>query len=335
MESTLYIGTYTHGDSKGIYRAVLRDGTPRIAGCTEAVNPSYLAIHGDRLYAVRETEGGGVASYRVAPGGEPALVGERPVAGDAPCHLCVAGNLLCVSNYGSGTLSVFELDGEGEPAPLPRVIAHRGRGPHAERQRAPHVHQALPTPDGSFLAVCDLGIDAVCFYPLNAQMDAQGIREPAQSVPMPGGAGPRHAAFGPHGCWYVLCELSCQVLAYRGYGDDAKLIQRCDALRDGDPESIGAAVRLSPDGRLLLASIRGANTLALWDVSPEGALSGARWADARGDGPRDAAFTPDGTHVLCACERDDRVTVFALRDAALEFVGAVAVPMPTCVCFAP
>ena len=331
MGARLCIGTYTDGGSRGIYHAVWRDEALHITGCTGAVNPSYLAVDGDRLYAVRETGDGGVAVYRVATGGALALTGERPVGGDAPCHVCVAGNRLYVSNYASGTLAVFDMDGAGELAPLPRVIAHEGRGLHATRQQAPHVHQALPSPDGRFLAVCDLGIDAVCFYPL----DARGVHEPAQPVPMPGGAGPRHMAFGADGCWYVLCELSCEVLAYRGYGSDAKLMQGCGALRGGDPESIGAAVRLSPDGKLLLASVRGANTLALWDVSPEGTLSGARWFDARGDWPRDAAFTPDGGHVLCACERGDRITAFAVRSSSLAFVGETPVPAPTCICFVP
>jgi len=329
MGTRLFIGTYTGGDSKGFYQAVWRDGTLRIAGCTEAVNPSFLAVHNNTLYAVRETQEGGVASYRIEPDGTLTPAGEQPVRGDSPCHLCATDQQLYVSNYSSGTLTVFDAETDGTLAPPPRVIAHAGRGAHAERQEAPHVHQAQPTPDGAFLAVCDLGTDAVYFYPL----DAEGVRAPAQRVQTPSGAGPRHAAFGSDGYWYVLCELSCDLLVYRGYGDNAKLIRKCGALRDNDPESIAAALRLSPDGTLLLASIRGANTLALWGVAPDGALSGARWFDAHGNWPRDAAFTPDGKYVLCACEKDDRITSFAVRGGELAFLRATTVPAPTCVCF--
>jgi len=331
METRFYVGTYTGKGSKGIYHGIWQDGAMRITGSAKAVNPSYLTVHKDRLYAASETGDGVVAAYRIAPDGALTLINKQSAGGDSPCHVSVQGGRLFVSNYSSGALGVIELDADGGLASPPKVIAHAGSGPNADRQEAPHVHQALPTTEGDFLAVCDLGIDAVCFYPL----DGQGLQPPAQTVETSSGAGPRHAAFGTDKCWYVLCELSCQVLAYRGYGNDAKLMQTCGALRDGDPtESSGAALKLSTDGKLLLASIRGANTLALWDVGADGTLSGLRWFDTQGDCPRDAAFTPDGSHVFCACEGDGRMTVFAVRDGQLAFVHAEPIPTPTCVCFA-
>lgn len=325
----IFIGTYTAGNSQGIYRALWRDETLQIIGCTEMVNPSYLAVYANRLYAIRETDAGVIASYKVE---SDALTqtGEQSVFGDAPCHLYVLDNRLYISNYGSGTLTIYDLDRDGALVPPPRLIAHEGCSIHA-RQRAPHVHQAQPTPDGAFLAVCDLGSDAVLFYPL----DTNGIHMPAQRVLMPEGAGPRHAAFGTNKMWYVLCELSCDLLVYQGYGSDARLLRKFTLLRDGDPESAGAALRFSPDGTLLLASIRGANALVIWHMSPDGMLSGARWFNAHGNWPRDAAFTPDGRYVLCACERDNRITVFAVSGGQLVFMHATAVPSPTFICFMP
>lgn len=328
VEFSLWIGTYTHGNSQGIYRALWWGGTLHTGGFTAMENPSYLAVHENRLYAVRETDEGSVVSYHVDANGGLVVTGEQPVLGDAPCHLCVVGNQLYVSNYQSGGLAIFELDGQGAVTSPPRVIAHEGGGAN-ERQRSPHVHQAQPTPDGRFLAVCDLGTDAIYFYPLHAD----GIHMPAQRVPTAAGAGPRHAVFGANETWYVLCELSCELLVYRGYGSDAKLIGKMTTLRAGDTESACAALRLSPDGTLLLATVRGANTLVLWDVSPEGELSGQKWFDAHGDWPRDAAFTPSGRHVLCACELDNQVTSFAVSDGRLLFLQATALPSPTCICF--
>ena len=323
-----FIGTYTSGGSQGIYRAHWRNEVLQITECAKIENPSFLTAQKNTLYAARETNNGSVAAFRVEPD---ALtpIGEQPILGDAPCHLCVTGERLYVSNYTSGSLTIIDLDADGAFASSPRVIQHEGRSVHA-RQRAPHVHQSQPTPDGRFLAVCDLGTDAVIFYPL----DGDGLHTPGQRVQTPAGAGPRHAAYGGNECWYVLCELSCELLVYTGYGNEAKLVFRFNALRDTDPESTGAALQLSPDGKLLLASVRGANTLVLWNVSPDGILSGDRWFDAHGDSPRDAVFTPDGRHVICACERSDRVTVFALRDGELVFLHAAGVPMPTCISLA-
>ncbi len=326
----LYIGTYTHGESEGIYQAALAEGTLRIAGSTRADSPSYLAAHRGMLYAVRETHDGGVASYHIGAEGALALTGAEPVQGDAPCHLCVDEGALYVSNYLSGTLSVLALDAQGGVTTPLRQIAHQGHGPNAQRQEGPHVHQSAMSPDGTALAVCDLGIDAVVFYPRSAV----GIAQPGESVATPAGAGPRHALFGKGKVWYVICELSCQVLVYEGYGRQAWLRQALSALRGDGQGSSGAALRLSPDGSLLLASIRGENTLVLFRVDGNGALSAPQIIDCGGDWPRDAAFSPDGRHVLCACEHSNQVTLFAVADGALAPLGSTACPTPTCLCFA-
>ncbi|MCL1796219.1 MAG: lactonase family protein, partial [Clostridia bacterium] len=113
MATTFFIGTYTDGDSKGIYRADWNDGAIRVREWYEAVNPSYLITHKNTLYAVQETENGSVSSYSIAPNGELTLTGRHPVSGDAPCHLCAVNNRLFISNYTSGALASIDLNDGG------------------------------------------------------------------------------------------------------------------------------------------------------------------------------------------------------------------------------
>lgn len=327
----LYIGTYTHDGSKGIYLAEFSDGALRLAGHTEADNPSYLAFHDSTLYAVRETKSGGVSSYRAAGDGTLTLSGSHPVLGDAPCHVCASGGFLYVSNYLSGTLTVFALDERGDIAPPARVIAHEGNGSHLARQAAPHVHQSAPSPDGTYLAVCDLGIDEVVFYPLRERE----VGLPGERISAPPGSGPRHLVFGRDEIWYLVCELSCMVLVYQGYGRRARLVQTLPTLENEGTGSFGAAIRLSPDGRLLLASVRGENTLALFSVQSDGSLAAPKVFGAGGGWPRDAAFSPDGRFVLCACEQSHRITVFSVETGALRYLSSTPCPSPACLCFAP
>src|SRR5665213_3617265 len=59
--SLIFIGTYTHGASRGIYSARLSGATGAVTGLTVAAEtgaPTYLALSPDRrfLYAVRDTE---------------------------------------------------------------------------------------------------------------------------------------------------------------------------------------------------------------------------------------------------------------------------------------
>ena len=331
MAHTVWIGTYTREGSPGIVRADFDDVALRIRSAVPANNPSYLAVNGACLYAVSETSNGGINSYRIEGDQGLRLTGSQRVLGDAPCHLYVDGRYVYVSNYDSGSLSVFELDKEGAVHAAARVISHAGAGCGAAREPA-HAHQAVVTPDGSFVAVCDLGLNGVAFYPRDPQC---GIREPGEWVYAPEGAGPRHAVFGESKFWYAVCELSCEVLAYRGYGASARLLQRQSLIRAGQAGASAAAIRLSPDQALVLASARGTDELVLFDVLADGCLSPPRSFDAGGCWPRDAAFSPDGRFVLCACERDGCVTVFRVQDGGLRPAGSASVPSPVCVCFEP
>ncbi|HVF42955.1 MAG TPA: beta-propeller fold lactonase family protein, partial [Pyrinomonadaceae bacterium] len=75
-ELLMYVGTYTSGESEGIYlyRLSLADGSLRRAGVTRGVsNPSYLTLDRARrfLYSVEETEefegekSGAVSAFKV------------------------------------------------------------------------------------------------------------------------------------------------------------------------------------------------------------------------------------------------------------------------------
>ncbi len=330
MEQTAYIGTYTGTGSTGIYRIGFDGGKVCLCGTVRAENPSYLLKNGDMLYAVREMRGGGASSYRIQSDGSLVLTGTQEVLGDAPCHLCLDEPFLYVSNYTSGALAEFLLDAQGTVGQPPRLIVHTGNSIHPTRQTKPHVHFSCVTPGKTYLAVCDLGLDEVLFYPRTGA----GIAEPGDPVHVPLGSGPRHALFGRKDIWYVVCELSCELFVYRGYGKTTELVQRFSTLRMQDQEGSCAALRMSSDGKLLLASVRGANTLALFDIRADGLLDAPRFYDSYGNWPRDAVFTPCGQYVLCACERDNCLTIFSLVDGTLKYLDAFALPSPACICFA-
>jgi 6-phosphogluconolactonase len=262
-----------------------------------------------------------VVSYEAERFGTLRRVAERPTCGAGACHLLAEERWLYVSEYGSGTLSVLAHEGGELPEAawaVPPLVPGQS-----------HAHQAQCTPDGAFITLCDLGCDRVTFFPRTAE----GLQQPGEAVELPKGVGSRHLVFGKGENWYLLCELSCELFAFRGYGRAAVCTQRIK-LPGGDAKGVsGAALRLSPDGTLLLASLRGADALILLDVDAQGMFSAPRSVSSEGHWPRDAAFSPDGQWVLCACERGDCVTRFAVRDGALAYQDQVAVPAPTGVCF--
>ena len=323
MKYTLYVGGY---GAHSIVRMAFEEGTLTEQERTEALNASYLCLSADRkrLYAVSETlsnpdgDGGRVSVYEIGQDGGLTLFSSQPSNGRDPCHLALIGGQLIVSNYNSGSFTRFPILPDGGIGEAIETVSHAYMAP----ERTAHVHQALPIPDGRF-AVTDLGLDRVCFYGGTGQPDCARV---------PNGFGPRHMCF-PNGSdtWYVLCELKGQLLAYRGFGSAAALRARYPI---GGTEHAAAALRLSPDGRTLLATGRGQHLLALYSVGEDGLLGHLQDIDTMGVWPRDAAFSPDGKYILCANERSSTVTVFAFDGRRAEYVAGVNTRCPTCIMFA-
>jgi len=109
---TVYVGTYTDGTSRGIYRTSLDTASGRASApvlAAEAKNPSFLALHpsGRFLYAVSEVDElagaktGAVSAFAIDPKtGDLTLLNQQPSEGGAPCHLIVdrGGRNLLVAN---------------------------------------------------------------------------------------------------------------------------------------------------------------------------------------------------------------------------------------------
>ena len=334
MNYSMYIGGY---GQESIARAALHDGRLRLTSTYPAVNASYLCLSPDEkhLYAVGETKrfrgeaGGSVQSYDIAGDGALTETSIQPTHGEDPCHLSIVGNLLLTANYASGSVSRFSLEPDGRIGAALPLIQHHGHGAKPDRQSGPHTHQVQRTP-GGWLAVSDLGLDAVFFYPAAELSDEQP--QPLK-VSTPAGFGPRHCAF-PRGrdTWYVLCELVSELLIYRGTPGSATLIGRVP-VGDGAGENYPAALRLSPDERLLAATGRGQNVISLCSIGENGMLARLTEVSSGGDWPRDVQFTPDGRFLVCCSERSNRVTAFALSEGRLEQIDALELTAPTNVIF--
>ena len=308
-----YIGTYSKGEHGGIFRACVDDETGKleILGTTDVENPSPLALSPDGkfLYAASETgefrgaNGGAMAACAVAEDGSLTLLNMVGTQGKHPCYAATSpdGRFVYAANYSEGTATVFATE-NGALKENPLIVAHQGKGANPQRQEKPHVHITRVTPDGKYLAVCDLGIDAVVLYPL---CPACGLNRNAGSfVRTPDGAGPRHIEFSPDGKYaYVVTEMGCTVRAY-AY-DDGRLtfLSETPTLpKDFDGFNIDAAIHFAPDGKTLVVSNRGHDSLALFDADG-GNLTLKQIVKVGGKTPREFAYTPNGRFVF-VCNQD-------------------------------
>lgn len=352
----LYVGTYTRGESEGIYQFHMNPATGELtpAGVTPGVeNPSFLAIHPDlhTLYAVNETmefngqPGGAISAFHIEPNdGSLSFLNQQATHGGAPCYVSVDadGRVVLVANYGGGNLAVFHVQADGSLSEATDVVQHEGSGPNPKRQEKPHAHSINLTPDNQHVVAADLGIDKVMVYRLDADT---GKLHPHDSphAQVPAGEGPRHFAFHPNGRYfYVINELGSTVtaFAYNGNRVTFEELQTISTLPAGwEGRTSCADVHVSPSGRFLYGSNRGHDSIAIFAIDEtRGTLTVVGNVSTGGRTPRNFAIDPTGSFLLAANQDTNNIVVFSIdrESGNLEPTGIEAsVPMPVCLTFHP
>ena len=347
------VGTYTQGESRGIYQFRLHPQEGRIEPlglAADATSPSFLALHplGRLLYSVNEMgefQGqptGAVSGYALDPETGALDFLNQVSSGDrGPCHLAVdpSGRFLLVANYGGGSLSVIPVRGDGSLEEPVRVIRHEGSGTHPQRQQAPHVHCVRFQPGTGLAYVADLGVDRVFRYRLDADSGELSSADPPFLELAPG-AGPRHVDFSPEGdTLYVAGELDSTITTFRvAPGMGPEKLQTVSTLPPGFAESNSTAeIRVSPDGSFVYISNRGHDSIAVFRAAgPRGGLELVEHVSTRGRTPRNFNLDPSGRFLIVANQNSDNLALFRIdpESGELDPVGnLVPAPSPVCVLF--
>ncbi len=349
-----YVGTYTSGGSEGIYLCKLdlaTGGLERVGVTPGVVDPSYLLLDakGQHLYAVNELvefEGqpsGAVSAFSIHPQSRAlTFINQRASRGGAPCHLELDAQnaFLLVSNYVGGNVAVLPLQTGGGLGTAVDLEQHEGSGPHPN-QSSPHAHQARLDAANRHVLVSDLGTDKIMVYRFDA---AQGALTPAPTpfFATAPGAGPRHLTFHPNGrVVFSINELNSTVtaLAYDPELGTLKEFQTLSTLPEGfTGQSYCADIHVSADGRFLYGSNRGHDSLVVFAIGPDGALTLVEHATGGIHWPRNFALDPTGAFLLVANQRGNDILALRRdeRTGRLTPVGQpLQIPSPTCLAFAP
>ena len=345
----MFVGTYTSGESKGIYSFYFDQGSGKLEPAettSNRENPSFLAISPDKqfLYAVAEVEksptirSGSVISYRILADGKLEKINQKATRGYHPCHVAVSpdGKLVVASNYSSGSLSLHKVDRHGGLDESFQQIQHVGSGPNTARQKQAHAHSALFDARGELLISADLGNDKLEFY---KQSDTGDFVPGKQAfVSMKPGAGPRHFAFSPDQQFiYVMNELDVTVTVLKKETDRFVVIETVSALPNGYEEgTYGADIHVSQDGRFVYSSNRGHNSIAVFERnSTNGKIKLLGTESVQGDWPRNFTLSPNGKFLLVANQKSNTITVFKIdKNGSLHYTGIhVDLPSPVCLKF--
>ena len=336
----IFFGTYSKGPGNGVFSGEFdaETGAVSLGKTFDIENPSYLQLNDNILYGVAELNnwenenGGALFSVDAA---EMKLIDVKCTHGRSPCHLWLKDNFVFVSNYSEGSLSIFKADKSGNIEPSLQSIHHFGNSVNQGRQKQSHVHFAAMTPDNKYLALCDLGMDKVFLYPYYSSpyhAELNGLATSAKIIDCPPGAGPRHLTFSKCGGYlYVLEEMGNAVLAYKY--DGLEFLQEISTLpEDFTGVSHCAAIHVSPDGKLLAASNRGHDSLAVYKIKENGGLEFLTHI-MTGKEPRDFRFSPDGNWLLAGNQNSDSVTVFKIEGDNFIKTSDISLPKPVCILF--
>ncbi|HVT48742.1 MAG TPA: lactonase family protein [Vicinamibacterales bacterium] len=352
----VYFGTYTSGQSQGIYVSRFSPATgmldaPVLAASTE--NPSFLALHpnGRFLYAVNETHdaagksGGSVTSFAIdAKTGLLTKLNTQPSGGADPAHLVVdrTGQNVLVANYTSGTVEVLPIAADGSLKAPSAVIQHTGSSVNPRRQSSAHAHAVTVDATNRFVYVDDLGLDKVMIYRFDAATGKLTPNDPPFAT-APAGAGPRHMVFDASGTHaYLINEMGCTITSFTCNTTTGALTagDTISALPPGvDPQpSWGAAeIALLPSGRVLYASTRGHDSITHFAVdASSGSLSYVENQPSGGKTPRGFGIDPSGTYLIAANQDSNSVTVFRIDPDTGHLTSTgqtLQVGAPVCVVF--
>jgi len=353
----LYVGTYTKGESKGIYAFRYDSKSGRLSSIglvAETANPSFLAVDPTHkfLYAVNELQdykgakSGAITAYAIdRKTGKLSRLNEVASRGEDPCYISLdkTGKYVLVANYTSGNIAVFPVQKDGSLGEASAFVQHRGSGPNHERQEGPHAHWIETTADNRFAVVADLGLDKLLVYRFDASKGTLMPNDPP-AADLPPSSGPRHVAFTPDKRFaYSVNELKSTVTAFSFNAAQGLLkpFQTVSTLpKDFSGENDTAEIHVAANGKFLYASNRGHDSIAEFSIdSKTGQLAFLHAFSTQGKTPRNFELDPTGSHLLVANEDTGDIFVFRLDPSTgremLANEASVKVPSPVSLRFVP
>src|SRR5581483_1251792 len=288
-ERLVFISAFASGDKGALhaYKLDLETGTLKLAQrTTDVQNPFYLAVSPNQkfVYSIHAKQFGGkeheqIAAYQITSAvGELKLLNRQSALGSAACYLDVdaTGKSLLVANYTTGSVASLPIKEDGSLDKAASFMQHKGNSVDPARQKEPHAHCIVVSPDNRFAFAADLGLDQVLVYRLDAAKATLTPHQPPFAR-TPAGAGPRHLTFHPNGKHvYVINELKNSVTCFDYNSASGTLAEKqtiSTLPKDFAGKSYCADLKITPDGRFLYGTNRGHDSIAAYRIGADGSLT--------------------------------------------------------------
>jgi 6-phosphogluconolactonase len=350
----VFITQFAPGEKGGInaYEFDTKEGklkhVHRTAG---AENPFFLALSPNKkfLYSIHAKQFGGkeneqVAAYEiVGRTGELKLLNRQSAEGTAACYLNIdaSGKTLLVANYSSGSVASLPIKADGSLGEKVSFFQHTGSSVNPRRQKEPHAHCIVVSPDNKYAFAADLGTDQILCYKIDPATAKLTANDPPFAK-APAGAGPRHLTFHPNGKRvYVINEILNSVTVFDYDAVSGKLTEKQTIPTlpaDFKGTSNCADLKITPDGKYLYGTNRGHDSIAAYSIADDGKLSLIVIEPSLGKGPQNLAILAGGEWLICANMPGNNVAVFKIDPGTGRLKSAgdpVKQPSPSCIMLLP
>lgn len=349
-EPLIFISSFAAGDKGSIHAFQLESKTGHLKSVHQTAgveNPFFLAVSKDQkfLYSIHAKTFGGkeneeIAAYQIeGRTGKLKLLNRQSARGTAACYLDVdaTGKSVFVANYTSGSVASLPVQADGSLGEAASFFQHAGSSVNAARQKEPHAHCIVVSPDNRFVFAADLGLDQVLSYRLDAKT-AKLIPNDPPFAKSPAGAGPRHLTFHPNGKRvYVINELANSVTVF-DYDTQAGKLTETQTISTVPADFKGtshcADLKITPNGRFLYGTNRGHDSIAAYRIGDDGELTLISIEPSLGKGSQNLALLPGGETLLCANMPGNNVATFRIdsQSGSLKSVGEpIAITSPSCI----
>jgi 6-phosphogluconolactonase (cycloisomerase 2 family) len=340
------------GNGRGIHIFhVNRDtGVLTPAGIQEVgTSPSCLALNtsGTCLYSANETDRvgdakeGTVSAFAIdRADGKLKLLNSVRSGGAGPTYVNIhpSRRHVLVANYFGGSVAVLPILDDGRLGDATDIKKPAGKIGPAKATHAPpgsfavsghdrtHAHMIQVDPGGRFVLHADLGLDKIFIWKFDVRKGTLAANDPP-AVSLPAGDGPRHFRFHPNGRWlYSIQEEGSTIVLFDYDAATGRLTSR-QTISTLPSECTGSnfcsEILVSTDGRFVYAGNRLHDSIGIFSIGSDGALTfrGEEWT--RGDYPRSFQFDPTSQFLYCCNQRAANLTAFRVdcKTGGLTFTG--------------
>jgi len=339
----IYVGTYTSGESEGIYRLDFNGKALSEKKLVATLaHPEYLTITDDcqHMYAVAQVDslgGPALVSFQINSEEHLTVLSAVPTQTQNLTHLShdpERGVLFSVS-YSGGEIISFGVENANITERKGGARHEKGSGVLKSRQEKAHPHSIFVGPQKQYCYVPDLGMDAIVRY----RIEANGALVKAGETATPPGGGPRHLSFHPSGTFaYVNNEMQSSASAFKVNQTDGslELIETVSTLPEGYEEKNSTAqILVGATGEYLYVSNRGHNSIAILQLDQQtGKMKLIGHQSTKGETPRNFTISPSGKLLAVGNQNSDTVRLFEIDPTSGMLIDKgyeAEVPTPSCV----